>query len=147
MKFNWGTGIFLFYTTFAAVLISLVIKSTGYDNSLVEDNYYEKDLAYQSTYEKMQNSLALSEPLQIKYAQHKSEIELSFPSGTAVRGVVKLYRPDNQLLDKSYSVQTDREGKMLIPTQGIMSGVWKVKVEWEAEGVSFLDRKTFRIIP
>ena len=66
MKFNWGTGIFLFYTFFAVTLFFQVYQSTQYDNHLVVDNYYEKDIQYQVQYEKIANSLGLEEKVAIE---------------------------------------------------------------------------------
>jgi hypothetical protein len=44
MKFNWGTGIAIFYIIFVVSLVFQVFKSRQYDHSLVVDNYYEEDI-------------------------------------------------------------------------------------------------------
>ena len=54
MKINWGTGIFIFYSLFVGALVFQLVKSFQYDNSLVVENYYEKDLNYQEQYNKIQ---------------------------------------------------------------------------------------------
>jgi len=65
MKFHWGHGIFLFYVVFVASLVTVVIKSRQFDNSLVTEEYYARDLNYQQEYDRRMNSKSLAEPLSI----------------------------------------------------------------------------------
>ena len=71
MKINWGTGIAIFYTLFASVLVMVVIKSKQYDHSLVVDNYYEEDLHYQSHFDKLVNSQQAGMAVQISLDKAK----------------------------------------------------------------------------
>ncbi|HFA48045.1 MAG TPA: hypothetical protein ENJ95_03395 [Bacteroidetes bacterium] len=142
-KFNWGTGIFVFYTVFAISLFYMVYRSTQHDHSLVVDNYYEKDLDYQSRYDQIKNSRNLKEGLRIKLEKKEKIISLSFPENMdGVTGNILLYRPDNKKLDKNIPLQLNAENRMDIPTDNIASGKWKVEVEWEQGGVSYFDKKT-----
>jgi len=143
MKINWGQGIFIFYTLFAISMITMVIRSTGYDHSLVEDNYYAEDLKYQSTYEKIQNSLSLPEPVKIDYEDQEGLISIKFPINIEPTGRVHLYRPDNKKLDLMLPISVDTDGKMLIPTDKIVTGIWKVKMDWTANGKAYLNEERF----
>jgi len=147
MKINWGQGIFIFYTVFAISMITMVIKSTGYDHSLVEENYYAKDLEYQSTYEKMKNSLSLPEPVDISYDYEKDFISINFPNGLEPKGTVHLYRPNNKKLDLNFPVKVNSDGIMLISTKDIVTGVWKVKLDWTASGKEYLEIEEFQKRP
>ncbi|MCU0327988.1 MAG: FixH family protein [Chitinophagales bacterium] len=44
---NWGTKIYIFIATFLIVLISLVTWISTFDNDLLDENYYEKELQFQ----------------------------------------------------------------------------------------------------
>lgn len=147
MKINWGQGIFIFYTIFAITMITMVVKSTGYDHSLVEEDYYAEDLKYQSTYDKMQNSLSLPEPVNITYDHIKNLVSINFPIGVQPTGTVRLYRPDNKKLDLSFPIKTNADGTMIIPTTDIVTGVWKVKMDWSANGKEYLEIKRFQKRP
>ena len=48
MKFNWGTGIGLFYVVFVVIMVSMVMFSARNNIDLVQEDYYEKDLNYES---------------------------------------------------------------------------------------------------
>ena len=146
MKFNWGTGIFLFYTIFAGTLFFAVYKSTQYDHSLVVENYYEEDINYQNRYDQIQNSRSLEAGLVIKLNNSENVIALDFPKDkTGISGEILLYRANNKKLDQHIPIQLNAENKMLIPTQNIVSGRWKLEVEWETGGKSYFDKRTLFI--
>ncbi|MCB0704947.1 MAG: FixH family protein [Saprospiraceae bacterium] len=147
MKFNWGTGIFLFYSLFAGMLVFQVIKSTQYDHSLVVDEYYKEDLAYQAKYDRIQNSMNLPEPLRIEYDQEKELVLLFFPyPGEGITGEVLFYRPSTMDLDIQFGLQVDADGKMLIPTKLLTSGRWKVEVNWTFQDTQYYDEKAVDLI-
>ena len=146
MKFTWGTGIFLFYTLFAATLFFAVYKSTQYDNSLVVENYYEEDLNYQSRYDQIQNSRSLEAGLVIHLDRKEKVISLDFPKDKkGISGEILLYRANNKKLDQHIPIQLDAENKMLIPTDKILTGRWKLEVEWETDGKSYFDKRVLNI--
>lgn len=147
MKFNWGTGIFLFYGLFATSLVFQVIKSTGYDNSLVVDNYYDEDLAYQSRYEQLSNSAGLTQKLTIGYLEQENLLRLAFPGDIGeITGNIRFYRPNDKKQDFSVSVQTKADKVMEITAKAFPSpGRWKVEVEWNAGGKDYYDEQAVDI--
>ncbi len=141
MKFNWGTGIALFYTIFAAVLIFAVIKSTSYDNSLVSDQYYADDLKYQEHYVKLVNSKALTEDLKI--VRGKTDVTLTFPEEVgAVQGEIVFFCPSDSKQDFTLPVRPDAERRQSVPIEGLKPGLWKVKVDWQADGKTYYKEET-----
>ncbi|MEM6316061.1 MAG: FixH family protein [Bacteroidota bacterium] len=147
MKISWGTGIFLFYSFFATTLFYQVFKSTQYDHSLVVEDYYAKDLAYQSTFDKINNSNQLNTPMNINYFDLTRQLSLDFPEDlTPISGKVLLYRPDNKSLDLTLPIQVNAQNKMKIDMQTLAKGRWKVEVDWTADKVSYLNRATVDLI-
>ncbi len=148
MKWNFGTGIFVAYTVFAAVLIALVIRSTTYDHSLVVEDYYAKDLAYQETIDKKQNSLnRKGSPLLNRSGFQRGEILfLEFPAASGqVEGTVQLYRPDNKRLDRHFTIELDEQGRFGFDTRSLVPGRWIVRVDWSQSGKEYLDEFDIRI--
>lgn len=142
MKFNWGTGIFLFYTIFAISLFYQVYSSTKYSNDLVEENYYAKDIAYQSRYERIENSQALDQPMEINYLAEQKRIDLIFPTGIEQpTGKVRLYRADDEKKDLLLPVEIDGERTMPLNASSLTPGMWKIEVEWDMDGTEFFDSK------
>lgn len=146
MKLNWGTGIAIFYTSFALFMVFMVIKSTFYDNSLVYDDYYAKDLAYQEQYDKIKNSKELKDKLVIKNNGSEKTVELTFPSNFEnIKGEVHFYRPSGQDKDFRVPIDNPENGKMLIPVSKAIPGYWIVKVDWTGDGKPFYDEKNIRV--
>ncbi len=131
MKINWGTGIAIFYITFAAILVFAVIKSTQYDNSLVSADYYADDLKYQEHYVKLTNSAALAQDLKI--ASEAETIRFQFPNEVGpVKGTILFFCPSDSKQDFTIAVQTDATKQQTVKTQNLKRGLWKVKVDWQA---------------
>lgn len=140
MKFNWGTGIFLFYSIFALSLVVVVIQSRTFDNSLVFEDYYAKDITYQQTINRRNNSQALSQPLSLEVKA--AFCQLNFPAELLqgpFNGTVHLYRPSSKKYDQTYPIAANAAGEMFIPTEGLTDGYYKALVNWSANGVDYYD--------
>lgn len=133
MKFNWGTGIALFYIIFATSLVAVVIKSTQYDHSLVVDDYYQQDLEYQQHYDKLENSQALAEDVQIQLlASPSKQVLFSFPKEMGeIGGQLHFMRPSHKDSDFSVDIQLDEGNELSLPAGKLLPGLWKVQVDWQ----------------
>lgn len=146
MKINWGTGIAIFYSIFVLVLVYYVIKSTTFDNSLVSEQYYADDLAYQQHYDKLVNAQQLTEDLKIWNKMQKAEVELIFPAEVGpVSGLIHFFCPSDSGSDFKLPVRPDAERIQRIPTTGLRPGLWKVKVDWQADGKTFYKEQSITL--
>ena len=138
MKINWGYGIAIFYVVFMAAMIFAVIRSTGVDHSLVTKEYYKEDINYQKHYDKIQNAAQLETDLQINPLLRDKEIHFEFPKDLGpVSGQILFFRPSNSKMDINIPISTDEEMRTRISTQELASGLWKMKVDWQADGKKF----------
>lgn len=138
MKFNWGTGIALFYGTFVIVLLYFVIKSTGQDNSLVSEQYYADDLNYQQQYDKLRNAQALETDLEISRKADSEEVILQFPKDLGVvSGQIRFFCPSDSKQDFAVEVQTDTTFTQAVSSKNLKRGMWRVKVDWKAAEVPY----------
>ncbi|MCC6726573.1 MAG: FixH family protein [Saprospiraceae bacterium] len=136
MKLNWGTSIAIFYIAFAATMVGFVVKSKSYDHSLVTDDYYAKDLAYQQHYDKMANAKALTSDLTI--GKVGNQVQFLFPKEIAQpSGEILFYRADDKSKDFTVQVSADSNGLQAVPTDKLKTGRWTVKVDWQAGGKEF----------
>ncbi|MFT5167750.1 MAG: hypothetical protein ACI8P3_002988 [Saprospiraceae bacterium] len=147
MKLHWGNYIAIFYTCFVCAMIFMVFKSTQNKMDLVQENYYQKDLDYESFRSKRQNSTELSEQVSVSYSIANKAIELSFPEEMkTLKGKLILFRPSNKLLDKTFLLKLDKHSKMSIPVDGdIPPGLWKVQLDWEAQGSNYYKEESIVI--
>lgn len=136
MKFNWGTGIALFYCIFAGTMIFFVFKSTQYDHSLVQEDYYAADLKYQERYDKLSNSRG--NQLVINNRLAEQEVALTFPAELrSIEGNALFFRPSDSKQDFSVSLQANEQNQQSISTKTLQKGLWKIKVDWSAEGKKY----------
>jgi hypothetical protein len=136
MKLNWGTSIAIFYTLFAATMVGFVIHSKSYDNSLVTEDYYAKDLAYQQQYDKLANSQALATNLAI--GKVADGVQFIFPKDAQQPiGEILFYRASDKSKDFTLKVAPDSNGLQLVPTDQLIPGRWTVKVDWQGGGKEF----------
>ena len=146
MKISWGTGIAGTYIIFLIVVISTVLFTATLDINLVTDDYYEKELVYQQEIEKHKRTLALPEQLLIK--PEGKNLILKFPGlfeFSDVGGDLHLYRPSDREQDFHIPVQTDSSGIQTIPLNKLSPGVWKVKVNWNVNEVSYFNEKIIMV--
>lgn len=136
MKFNWGTGIALFYGSFMVVLVFAVIKSTTYDNSLVSEHYYADDLAYQQHYNKLKNNQTLLHDLEI--IKSEQIIIFQFPSEVSkAEGEIQFFCPFDKSQDFTVAISPDTQQLQTVDISKLKTGRWKIKVDWQANGKDF----------
>lgn len=131
MKLNWGLGIALFYSTFALAMIGMVIKSTQYDHSLVREDYYQADLAYQQQYDKMVNEQTKLLGIEHQAGETSITIQAKADVTEAVKGSILFFRPNDIRLDFSLPIKLDADGQQHIPTEDLVPGRWKLKMDYQ----------------
>ncbi|PSR12499.1 MAG: hypothetical protein DA408_05035 [Bacteroidetes bacterium] len=143
ITFNWGTGIFIFYCLFASVLFFSVYKSTQYDHSLVVDNYYEQDLAYQDQFDRIANSAKLTQQVRIQVLPATDQVQLVFPADlpAPLTGNLLFYKANNKALDWELPLMTDGDNQMLVSIGQLPPGRWKLQIHWEAGDKPYYDEK------
>jgi hypothetical protein len=137
MKFNWGYKIVFIYVVFVSGILYLVIQSSRQQMDLVTDDYYAQEIRYQEKIDQSKRAAALSES--IHYQLINDGIEIIFPKefqGKTITGNALLYYPANEQKDVAAVVNTN-QGKMLITIPDKRSGMHILKINWEADGVSY----------
>jgi hypothetical protein len=119
-------------------MIGMVIYSKTLDNSLVVDNYYEEDLAYQSHLDRVTNSQSLSLDLIIRENANDKSLYFQFPGNfQKVEGNVWFYRADDKTKDFKINITTNDNRSMVVPVSNLKPGRWTVKVNWVGDGKPF----------
>lgn len=146
MKISWGIKIAATYIIFVIGVIIMVLIFMNQDVHLVTDNYYAKELEYQEQIDKVDRTSRLKEQLQI--ANLQSDIKFIFPaefSSSVISGRIDFYRPSDQSQDFTVEIRTDSLLTQIISTAKLMKGVWKVKVDWSANGDTYYNEKILMV--
>ncbi len=144
MKLNWGSGIAIFYISFAIIMVVMVMYSKTLDNSLVVDDYYDKDLQYQTHIDKLSNTSKLAKDLELTLDATKQTLTLEFPKDfTSVTGTVWFYRADDKSKDVTSGIEVNSENIMGFDLTRFTPGKWTVKIDWQGDGTPFYKEQTF----
>ncbi len=146
MKFNWGMGITLFYSLFMMTMIYMVYQSTQVNRNLVAENYYEKDLQYQSHLDRLSNSARLKTDLAIFQNKEGNYLRFVFPKElTSINGDILFYRPSDNSKDFNQAIELDEAHEFRIPTSALLKGAWKIKINWEGDETLFYKEASIQI--
>jgi hypothetical protein len=140
MKIGWGTKIILLYGGFVVMILILVVMSSMQKFHLVTEDYYGEELKYEDRIEKMRNSQALTEKVQIRFDGAEQMIFVQFPKDKrTVSGSIHLYRPADADQDVMLEIGADAQNRQAIYTRELSRGYWKVLVEWKSDGVEYFE--------
>lgn len=147
MKFTWGTGIACFYTLFVIVMVSMVVFATNNPTDLVQENYYEKDINYESYRQKRAKGASVKTQVDVVAESGNSAIKISLPSEMRnATGTVTLFRPSNKAYDTSFELNLDEKSTMTYALPGqTVKGLWKLKLDWQVNGQQYFQEKTIFI--
>ena len=133
MKFNWGTGLVIFFILFVGTLAFVLYQSSQVHDSLVVKNYYDEDINYQQHYNKKQNTADLDIKVRAEYKKENKEVVLTFPTDSVsiTSGKILLYNPYSEFSDVKYDFNLGKETIYKIPVDQIKPGRWKIKIDWK----------------
>ena len=138
IKWNWGTGIALVYSTFAIAIIGFVVHSFKQRIDLVTPDYYAKELIFQEQIEKVQRTRALSSPL--VWEQKADLLSFQFPAIPGASGYaadVQFFNPVNAALDHQIQVQANSTGIAWLSLSRLKTGRYTMKVNWKANETAY----------
>ena len=139
---NWGVKIFLTLLTFIIVAVSTGIYMVSQDHdSLVDDNYYERGLSYDTQYDDKSNVQRLNaEP---NFTIDETALRIRFTKG-GNKGRIHFQRTADSSQDRWIDFETPG-AEYMVPLVGFQPGKWKLLLQWESKGVSFLAEQNVMI--
>ena len=126
---NWGTKIVLGMVAFMLFIIGMVIYmfSVHGNDSLVEEDYYEKGLNYDQEYKAKEN--VLNEDAQPDIKINDSQIIIQLKDSASYK--LKLMRPSNAKDDVISKGNTIGDTNMiLIDRANMHTGLWFLELRW-----------------
>ena len=145
MRINWGTSIVIAFVLFMSFILFFVFKvqsDVKYDNELVTEDYYQKEMEVQGNIERQITANELD--VKVNVEKSMEGIVINFPSNFSykeIKGKVLLYRASNEKLDAEFDLELT-SSKFLIPAEKLTGGIWEVTIEWEYEGVAYRNKES-----
>lgn len=136
---NWGIKIVIGMGLFIAFIVALgVIMVNSENDALVDTDYYEKGLEYNSEYKLKEQAIKDNATPQITVNQRSVEIKFKTPSA----GSVKMMRTSDKKMDRVLKFKTDSLSILNLLTDDLAKGQWRVIIEWKnGKGTSYLDEQ------
>ena len=148
MKINWGTGVVIAFALFITFILYFVFKvqsDSQYDHEMVTEEYYKKEQIFQQQIDKSQNAQDLKDKLTV--TAQDGGVLISFPKSfepAKIKGKVSFYRPSNQKLDLERTLSLSNSN-LLIPKTDLVGGRWDITIDWEYEGVWYLNKQSVNL--
>jgi len=136
MKFNWGTGIFIFLTVFLLACTVFIIFAFRQDVNLVHEDYYQKGADYSDQMEvdarsvKYYNSFQTYMDGGFFIVDFEESLAMKIDSGMAL-----LYRPSDS--DEDMKFAFDSMKRIVVPREDLISGRYILKMYWYTEGLKY----------
>ncbi len=137
MKFNWGTGIFIFLVLFLLACAAFIIFALRQNVNLVHKDYYEKGVNYTDQMNVSARSKQYYSSIQTQLFKEYLRIDLEDSLASKIdSGNVLLYRPSNSRLDIILPLN-QIENSILISKEDLVNGRYILKMTWYFDGQKY----------
>jgi hypothetical protein len=109
---------------------------------LVRPDYYAQDQRHEQRMQ--QERRAQQQPAEIVYREDEQTITLTFPMD-GVNGTVTFFRPSDLNLDREVAIAPDSSRQQVIPAGDLVPGLWRIRVEWFSDDVSYYQEKSISV--
>ncbi len=137
-SFGWGQGIWLVYGFFAVGILLLVYLSTKQSIDLVDDQYYQQELAFQGRLDAQNRANSRGMLLELKGDS------LRIKGVGATYGNVHAYCPTQSQNDRKWALEAKTSRVWNLPLTSLSPAAYRLDVEWVDAGDTFFQSLDFR---
>lgn len=146
MRVNWGTGIAIFYSLFVIIMVTAVIKASQLGVPLVQPEYYDADIQYESFRQKRSAAMGLAKPPRFEIDRKGNQLMVQFDEKAEImHGKIQFYRPSDSHSDRRSELQTNQGNQSYIPMEGLKAGRWQIMLHWNQDGQSMYWKEDIHI--
>lgn len=137
----WPVGVIGFFIVFIAATVGLIAMAVSHKEELVNRNYYEQEIRFQSQIERLARTRQLGTQAAVTYDVAASRISVLLPADHVRRaaiGRIELYRASSAALDRQLKLAPDANGLQVLDATKLSPGPWKVRVSWTVANEDYL---------
>ncbi len=141
---NWGTKIILGMIAFMLFIIGMVVymfKVHGND-SLVDDDYYEKGIHYDQEYKATQQALAEGMEPEVKITPAQLIIKLKDSAIYELR-LLRASSAKDDILEKGQSLGENH--LIIIDRHRMDRGLWQMELKWKSHQKEYFYKKSLTL--
>jgi len=142
---SWGYKVSIITFCFVCFMTCMVIAAFRQSFDLVTEDYYGKELKFQSQINKQINHEQLKGSIVLE--QNNESLNLIFPdefNGQLITGEVLLFRPSDASKDVMLKLKTNGES-LHIAKKELFSGLYQVQIDYNVTGKSYYFEKDIMI--
>lgn len=135
---NWGHKIGIVIVVFVIGMLSMVFYASQQTNEMIDDNYYQKELAYQEIINGKQNLYDLT-PEDL-LTQNDQEVIITLPVGSfenLEKGHIELMRTDAKEKDIQMALLPNGSNQRMIEKSKLTKGIYKARIRWTNAGKEY----------
>jgi hypothetical protein len=141
MKFNWGTGIFLFLIVFLVACGIFIYFAMTQQVNLVHKDYYEKGVDYGEQIKVNARSKQFAHSFDTKSNDQFFIVDINESLVTKMdSGTIQMFRPSDKTKDISTSFKTSDKTvstQFQFDKRALLSGRYILKITWFMEGEKY----------
>ena len=128
---NWGYKILIVIIAFIVAMMSMVFVAFRQTNDMLDENYYEKEMNYQSLINAAQNLNVVTDSTLIN--QNDSFVIVNIPKiliSNFEQGNISFLRIDDKRKDITIDFKPNEQGSLLIEKFKFIAGTYKARLKW-----------------
>lgn len=143
---SWGTRIIIAYVAGVCFILYFVIRSMMLTTEMVEDNYYDKELAFNSHIEGVANANAMVKPITIVDTANTIRITIdSVIASSLNKGEVHFYNAASERADRKQPLKNTASGTYFYDKNLFIKGKYIVRVSFDYDKKPFYTEQTIFI--
>ena len=135
----WPATIIAYFAIVICGAATLVVYSIKHKSQLVRADYYAQEVKYQKQIDRIKRTYPYLSKIVPEITENRILLSLPVAHTTArdFSGTAWLYRPSNAKHDKTFELNSNKTGTFEREMEGLINGLWKLKVNWTARGEEF----------
>lgn len=140
---NWGYKILITFIIFAIAMLSMVYVATQQTNEMQEDNYYAKELVYQTVIDG-KNNLQKTGPITLTNTPNGVQIQAPAKAvDTIADGKIHFLCPSDEKNDLHIAFSPNANGQQLVHKAQLKNVLYTVRISWKKGNAPYYFEQSF----
>ena len=143
---NWGHKLTIVISLFIIGMLTLVFIASKQTNEMMDEKYYEKELAYQSVIDAKKNLAIYT--INTLVTQNDSVVNITFPIKTIesnVDGTIDFIRVESKKNDITFKLNVNNQGIQSIQKNIFIKGWYKMRIRWKSNNKEYFNEENIKI--
>lgn len=135
---NWGYKILIVIIVFIVGMLGMVGLAFKQNNEMIDENYYDKEIAYQSLIDASNNLNHVSKDSIL--ILNDQDVICSIPvqlNNQFKTGTIEFLKSDDMSKDQTIKFVPNEKGLFMMPKTKFSKGAYKARIHWINESTSY----------